>query len=297
MALLHHQMSKKRLFPLIAYFYLKLSVVLKRYIYRLGLATTTTPTTTGPNAILYTLQHPVLLHRELLSTVLNYICSVYVKLPQLPYSIQDNIIRLSLQHRNTLYNQNENNTQQQQNPQQKQKQEPSNNQYEQDSIEEAPHMMNGSIHNDNSDVHDVDQNPQTRFSQDPRMVAPFVKFVTWLEERSQIRYSLPALQVNDTTQNTHMDMSAFANLGITASTLCVSLVNILPLVEMGVYTAAANTPGARLWRLFRSVGMAKIVILNEHNQPIGIITRKDMVRADKFLVAQMNTLKTKLKQQ
>jgi hypothetical protein len=138
-------------------------------------------------------------------------------------------------------------------------------------------------------------------------VPGFIRFVTWLEERSAVRLSLNKEHITKHTDLTNELTSGFGSSSsnnngdgpngqpITASTLCVSLVNTMPLTDTGVYVSSHATTGARLWRLFRTAGMAKIVIVNDAHEPIGIITRKDIVRADRYLNGQMGGITAKLK--
>jgi hypothetical protein len=60
-------------------------------------------------------------------------------------------------------------------------------------------------------------------------------------------------------------------------------VNLSPFIDQGAYTVSENISARRVWALFRSLGMRHIVVLNHSHQPVGVITRRDLIR---FAVAQ-----------
>ena len=67
------------------------------------------------------------------------------------------------------------------------------------------------------------------------------------------------------------------------SSMLSHFVNLSPFIDQGAYTVSESISARRVWALFRSLGMRHIVVLNHQHQPVGVITKKDLV---KFAVAQ-----------
>ncbi|PRP82645.1 hypothetical protein PROFUN_09756 [Planoprotostelium fungivorum] len=52
--------------------------------------------------------------------------------------------------------------------------------------------------------------------------------------------------------------------------------NLLPYVNPNPHTVTPNTNLSRAYRLFRSMGLRHLPVVNEKNQPVGMVTRKDL---------------------
>jgi CBS domain-containing protein len=323
LALFQHQNTKKRVFPLLANIYFQTGIYLKSiykqsYQHLIQLSPQfqqQLQNSNVPNHLL-SICHPVLVHRELLSTAINFISSL-IKLPKLPQHLQDTIFRLA-QMKSEKIDDNENDglDESMTGPSllaaRKRQQQHNATLGNRGTVAAAAVAAAASTTTTTTTAPapvPVAQlvrqtNNDDAFDTDMLFIPSFIRFVTWLEERSQIRYSLNKEHITKHKDNTNdvslsltnrtLNNDAHTN-GISASTLCVSLVNTLPLSDTGVYVASHMTTGARLWRLFRTAGMAKIVIVNDAHEPVGIITRKDIVRADRYLTSQLNGFKTKLK--
>jgi CBS domain-containing protein len=68
-----------------------------------------------------------------------------------------------------------------------------------------------------------------------------------------------------------------ADLSVQASMLN-HFVNLSPFIDQGAYTVSEGISARRVWALFRALGMRHIVVLNHSHQPVGIITRGDLIR-------------------
>jgi CBS domain-containing protein len=55
-------------------------------------------------------------------------------------------------------------------------------------------------------------------------------------------------------------------------------VNLGPLIDRGAHRVSMHMSGRRIWSLFRSLGMRMLVVINDEGIPIGVITRRDMIR-------------------
>jgi len=54
-------------------------------------------------------------------------------------------------------------------------------------------------------------------------------------------------------------------------------VDLSRFVDQGCYVVSEVTPASRIWRMFRSLCMKQIVVVNLQHQPIGIITLRDLL--------------------
>lgn len=61
------------------------------------------------------------------------------------------------------------------------------------------------------------------------------------------------------------------------SSMLHHFVNLSPFIDQGAYTVSESVSARRVWALFRSLGMRHIVVLNHQHQPVGVITKKDLV--------------------
>jgi len=59
--------------------------------------------------------------------------------------------------------------------------------------------------------------------------------------------------------------------------------NLSSLLDHGAYMVGPDCPGDRVWRMFTRLGMRHIVVVDHahSSEPIGIITRKDIIAASK----------------
>lgn len=55
-------------------------------------------------------------------------------------------------------------------------------------------------------------------------------------------------------------------------------INLSPFIDTGAYIVSQDTSARRVWALFRSLGMRHIVVVNELHQPVGMITRHDLIK-------------------
>ena len=62
-----------------------------------------------------------------------------------------------------------------------------------------------------------------------------------------------------------------------ASARAPMYVSLLPYVDAGAYIVSEETSARRVWKLFRSLGMRHIVVVDTRHLPIGMITRRDLI--------------------
>jgi CBS domain-containing protein len=59
--------------------------------------------------------------------------------------------------------------------------------------------------------------------------------------------------------------------------LMSNYVNLAPFIDTGAYIVTEETSSRRIWNLFKKIGMRHIVVVNQHHQPVGMITRHDLM--------------------
>ena len=62
-----------------------------------------------------------------------------------------------------------------------------------------------------------------------------------------------------------------------SSTAPPAYVSLHPYVDAGAYMVSEDTTARRVWSLFRSLGMRHIVVVDTRHQPIGMVTRRDLI--------------------
>ncbi|CAC5380668.1 unnamed protein product [Mytilus coruscus] len=55
-------------------------------------------------------------------------------------------------------------------------------------------------------------------------------------------------------------------------------IDLQPYMNPGAYTVSHNSSFPRIFRLFRALGLRHLVVVNENNKVIGMVTRKDLAR-------------------
>ena len=55
-------------------------------------------------------------------------------------------------------------------------------------------------------------------------------------------------------------------------------IDLAPYMNRGTYTVTINASYPRIFRLFRALGLRHLVVVNESNDVVGIVTRKDLGR-------------------
>ena len=64
---------------------------------------------------------------------------------------------------------------------------------------------------------------------------------------------------------------------VNGSTPSALLLDLSGYVDEGAYMVSEETPARRVWALFRSLGMRHIVVVDKRHQPVGMITRRDLL--------------------
>jgi chloride channel 7 len=54
--------------------------------------------------------------------------------------------------------------------------------------------------------------------------------------------------------------------------------NLVPFMNCGAYTAYLGSSFPHIFKLFRGLGLRHLAIVDEHNQVVGIVTRRDLAR-------------------
>jgi chloride channel 7 len=55
-------------------------------------------------------------------------------------------------------------------------------------------------------------------------------------------------------------------------------VDLRPVMNASPYTVVHSTSMPRIFRLFRGLGLRHLTVVNDHNEVVGMVTRKDLAR-------------------
>jgi H+/Cl- antiporter ClcA len=63
-------------------------------------------------------------------------------------------------------------------------------------------------------------------------------------------------------------------------------VNVMHMTDRGAYVVSCETSGNRLWRMFRQVGMSRVVLVDVLHRPVAIVTKKDMILGERAVASK-----------